>query len=151
MGLRERVRIVLELMRRFDLTELDVTAHGDRVSLRRADPEGRRAAPPPSGEPGPATAGAEPQLVGHALRSPIAGTFFATPRPDADPFVREGVFVSVGDVIGVVEAMKVFNEITADQAGTITRVLVRSGDVVTVDQPLMLLDQRAQATPAAGE
>jgi acetyl-CoA carboxylase biotin carboxyl carrier protein len=54
-------------------------------------------------------------------------------------------------VIGVVEAMKVFNEITADRSGIIARVLVRSGDVVTADQPLMLLDQRAQAAPAAGE
>ncbi len=149
MGLRERVRVVLELMRRFDLMELDVTVHGERVSLRRPDPESRPAAPSAvilDSDVG----GADPQLDGHALRSPIAGTFFATPRPDAEPFVREGVVVSEGDVIGVVEAMKVFNEITADRAGTITSVLVRSGDVVTADQPLMLLDQRAPAAPAAG-
>lgn len=77
---------------------------------------------------------------GHQLRSPMVGTMYGSPSPDAPPFVTVGKSVNVGDTLCIIEAMKMFNEIEADRAGTITAILVANGDPVEYDQPLFIIE-----------
>jgi acetyl-CoA carboxylase biotin carboxyl carrier protein len=70
------------------------------------------------------------------VRSPMVGTFYNAPSPDAPPFVEEGQAVQAGDVLCIVEAMKMMNQIEADKSGTIKAVLVENGEPVEFDQPL---------------
>jgi acetyl-CoA carboxylase biotin carboxyl carrier protein len=78
--------------------------------------------------------------TGHAVTSPIIGIFYRTASPDAPPLVEIGDTVEVGQVVGIVEAMKVFNEITTDIAGRVIALPVPHGALVQVDQPLVILE-----------
>ena len=78
-------------------------------------------------------------MAEHMVRSPLPGTFYRRPSPEAEPFVNEGDAVSPGDVIGLVEVMKTFHEIKADQAGTITAFLLDSEDPVDAGQDVIEL------------
>ena len=82
-----------------------------------------------------------------AVASPLAGVYYATPSPDQAPYASEGDEVEVGQVVALVEAMKVFNEIRTETAGTVTHILAHPGQTVRAGQPLMRLRPRA----AAGE
>ncbi|ODN43219.1 acetyl-CoA carboxylase biotin carboxyl carrier protein [Piscirickettsia litoralis] len=77
---------------------------------------------------------------GHAVKSPMVGTFYSSPAPDADAFVKVGQKVSVGDTVCIVEAMKMFNQIEADKAGTVKQILLSDGDAVEFDQPLVIIE-----------
>ncbi|MGY1809889.1 acetyl-CoA carboxylase biotin carboxyl carrier protein [Blastococcus sp. SYSU D00669] len=74
-----------------------------------------------------------------AVRAPLVGTFYSAPSPDADPFVRAGEAVEVGQTLAIVEAMKLMNPILADEAGVVAEVLVQNAESVEYDQVLMLL------------
>ena len=74
------------------------------------------------------------------IHSPILGTFYASPSPEADPFVTVGKKVAVGDVVGIVEAMKVMNEIKAGVSGKVIEILVKNGDPLTANQVIMLVE-----------
>ena len=73
----------------------------------------------------------------HAILAPLTGLFYRSPAPGAAAYVRVGTEVNVGQVIGLIEAMKLFNEIKSDVAGTVTRILAESGDLVKAKQPLI--------------
>lgn len=77
---------------------------------------------------------------GHVLRSPMVGIFYASPNPGAETFVKIGQTVKVGDTLGIIEAMKMFNQIEADKAGTVRAVLADSGQPVEFDQPLFVIE-----------
>ena len=77
--------------------------------------------------------------AGNTVRSPMVGTFYASANPDAPPFVKVGQKVKVGDTLGIIEAMKMFNQIEADVAGTVLAVLVESGHPVEFDEPLFVI------------
>jgi len=74
-----------------------------------------------------------------AVRSPLVGTFYVAPSPDADPFVRVGDEVEAGQTLAIVEAMKLMNPIVADEAGVVVEVLVSDAESVEYDQALLLL------------
>ena len=76
---------------------------------------------------------------GHVVRSPMVGTFYLSPSPDAPPFVKIGQAIKAGDTIGIIEAMKMFNPIEADVSGTISAVLSSSGQPVEFDEPLFVI------------
>ena len=76
----------------------------------------------------------------HVFKAPIVGTFYITPKPDADPFVRVGDVVHKGMVLCIIEAMKLFNQIESDVDGTIVRILVENGQPVEYGQPLFVID-----------
>ena len=139
-----------------DLAELEVEADGTRVVLRRGGGAvGRRwSRPPPSrwpsrpspdrraARPGVArprsrqpTADAGPTLV--PVISPLTGIFYASPAPGSAPYVLVGGEVAVGQVIGLVEAMKLFNEIKSQVAGRVVRVVAETGALVKAKQPLV--------------
>lgn len=73
------------------------------------------------------------------IKSPLVGTFYRAPAPGADPFVEEGDFVELGQVVAIVEAMKVMNEIEAERRGKVAKILVKDGEPVEYGQDLMLL------------
>jgi acetyl-CoA carboxylase biotin carboxyl carrier protein len=96
--------------------------------------------------PQPAAAGTETkesgggdQPDGDVVKSPIVGTFYEAPSPDSDPFVKVGDSVKQGDTLCIVEAMKIMNEIEAEFAGTVQKVLVNDGQPVEFDQPLFII------------
>jgi len=88
---------------------------------------------------GPTTHGAKELPAGHVLRSPMVGTFYLSPNPDSAPFVKLGQSVKAGDTLGIIEAMKMFNQIEADISGTIVAVLASNGQPVEFDEPLFVI------------
>ncbi len=149
------VKLVRELARMLDatnLTEIEV-ADGDRrirVVRKPAAQHATTYAPPvaaPVAAPAPvsAPAAAAPEAAppaadtANAVKSPMVGTCYLSPEPDAPPFVKVGDSVKVGQTLVIVEAMKVMNPITAPAAGTVKAVLVSSGQPVEYDQPLIVI------------
>ena len=98
--------------------------------------------------PNPAGAGRRPagarSPTGLTVRAPVVGTFYRAPEPGAPPFVAVGDLIRPGQVVGIVEAMKLMNEVTADQAGRVVEVLVDDGQPVEYDQPLIALEPAGQ-------
>ena len=135
-----------QLLLRSDLDELEVEAGGTGLLLR--SPAAVAASLPASAHASPvgiaSTAGASAQPAGaaeesrtQAVLAPLTGLFYSAPSPGAEPYVREGAEVHVGQVIGLIEAMKLFNEIKSDAAGRVVRICVESGALVKAKQPLI--------------
>jgi acetyl-CoA carboxylase biotin carboxyl carrier protein len=76
----------------------------------------------------------------HTIKSPLPGTFYRRPNPEADPYVNEGDEVDTGDVVGLVEIMKSFHEIHSDAAGTVVRFLIENSDLVDAEQGIIVLE-----------
>ena len=77
---------------------------------------------------------------GHAITAPLTGVFYRSPSPDAEPYVREGTEVNAGQVIGLIEAMKLFNEIKSDVTGVVRHIAAGDGDLVKARQTLLEVD-----------
>ena len=139
-----RVRAVLDAMRRNNLSELEVRVGKDRVVVR--DPE---VITPTSvrGELLDIDQAAMTSVVsGTPITTPITGIYYASSRPGAEPFVKVGDWITEDTVIGLVEAMKVFNEVLSDKSGSVTEVLVASGDSVTEGEPLIMVNTDPEVT-----
>ena len=147
----ELVRQLAEMLDATQLTEIEVEDGARRIRVARKAASGGVAhyapAPPPvyapaqSGPPTVAEVGAStPAVNASAVRSPMVGTAYLSPEPGAKPFAPVGHRVSPGDTLLIVEAMKVMNPITATTAGTVTAVLVESGQPVEFDQPLIVIE-----------
>ena len=133
----EKLRELIALMDEHGLTEISLSQGDQSWKLRRG---GTEAVPVISAAPPPPQAGGgddppdEPTFP--TINSPTVGTFYSAPSPDDPPFVKPGQAVSPDSVVCIVEAMKVFNQIQAETAGTIVEVLVEDGDAVEFGQPL---------------
>ena len=92
---------------------------------------------PPAEVPKPAASSAND----HTLKAPIVGTFYTAPSPDADPFVSVGDRVKEGDVLCIIEAMKLMNEIESEVSGTIKEILIKNSEPVEYDQPLFIIEK----------
>ena len=97
------------------------------------------AAPAPQAPVAPAAPAPAAISAGHMLTSPMVGTFYRSPSPTSASFVEVGQTVKVGDIVCIVEAMKMMNQIEADKAGTVEAILVESGEPVEFDQPLFCI------------
>jgi acetyl-CoA carboxylase biotin carboxyl carrier protein len=142
------IRQLVRLMKRYDLTAIDFAEGSTQIRLRRRGSEASRAAqaaglptaaqpaapPPQAASPGPAPAPAS--AGGVTIDSPMVGTYYASSSPDAPAFVSVGSPVRPETTVCVIEAMKVFTDIPAGVSGTITEVLVKSGQPVEYGQPL---------------
>jgi acetyl-CoA carboxylase biotin carboxyl carrier protein len=121
-------------LERSGVTELDVSSGGARLFVRR------RLGPAPATPGAPtAAAPADDEAGLTPIVTPLSGVFYASSGPDEPPYVQVGDVVEAGQVVGLVEAMKVFNEIHAELAGTVERILAASGDLVHAQQTLMQL------------
>ncbi len=149
----KKIRDLVKLMITNDLTELDLECDGERITLKRgpgqssvhfvAPPQavvsnGGGVAEPPDGGGGADRPPAEPASAsdGSTIASPMVGTYYAAPSPDAKPFISVGDRVGPETVVCIIEAMKVFNEIKAEASGTIQKVLVENGQAVEFGQAL---------------
>ena len=119
---------------RKDLPEVNMVASAPAVA---AAPAPVQAAPQASA---PVSAAKEPEAKGKAITSPMVGTFYAASSPEAAPFVEVGSTVNVGDVVCIIEAMKLMNEIKAEQAGKVTQICVKNGDPIEFGQVLMYVE-----------
>ncbi|MFL5648300.1 MAG: acetyl-CoA carboxylase biotin carboxyl carrier protein [Chloroflexota bacterium] len=146
LGLIDRLADLLE---RSDLSELEVESGGTGVILRKPVAVGAGlavgaaaaqpiAADAPSTSGEPSTAGRDPAATARpAVKAPLTGIFYASPAPGTAPYVQAGGEVAIGQVIGLIEAMKLFNEIKSDLAGRVVRVVPESGALVKAKQPLI--------------
>ena len=140
------------LLDRSDLTELEVEAGGTGLVLRKPEAlaplpivptavtagavaDGGRGGAVSAGEP--SAAGREADTGAPSVKAPLTGIFYASPAPGSAPYVQVGGEVAVGQVIGLIEAMKLFNEIKSDLAGRVTRVVPETGTLVKAKQPLI--------------
>jgi acetyl-CoA carboxylase biotin carboxyl carrier protein len=144
---RAHIQDMITLLNEHQLTEVELERNGLRIRLRR--------------EPGPRAAVAAPDLHsvrpdtpaaplpamppqdtsgGFTVTSPIVGTFYRSPSPDADPYVEEGDLVKKGQVLCIVEAMKLMNEIESEVSGRVVKILAESTKPVEFGQPLFLID-----------
>ncbi len=146
-----KLKELVRLMVTNDLTELDLRDSEEQVTLRRhrLNHVGASDAPAvvaaPAAAP-PAAGGAEsnPAAVAEAeglltIASPMVGTYYAAPNPDASPFVEVGATITPDTVVCLIEAMKIFNEIKAECAGTVVKALVANGEPVEFGQTLFLV------------
>lgn len=139
----QEIKALLELLQQYGLTEIEVEHGGSRVRLRR-----EVAAPPPVAHPSPAPVGAPAEQVARGaearpfvtVEAPMVGTFYRAPSPDAEPYVREGDPIKEGQVICIIEAMKLMNEVESKVAGRVVKVLVENSQPVEYGQPLFLVE-----------
>lgn len=145
----EEIKSIVELMSQHDLTEFKIEAEEYNLCIRRgstlpvAAPVVMAAAPvpaAPAAAPAAASAAAETAAAPkETIDSPLVGTFYRSPSPDAAPFVSVGDTVNAETVIGIIEAMKVMNEIKAEKSGVIKEILVENGNPVEYGQPLLVI------------
>ncbi|WP_010163539.1 acetyl-CoA carboxylase biotin carboxyl carrier protein [Sphingomonas sp. PAMC 26617] len=142
------VRQLAQLLDDTSLTEIEVEDGGRKIRIARkaaaaAPAPVQYAAPPmsvvPNGAPAAEIVAAPPSMV-NAVKSPMVGTAYLSPNPEAKAFVSVGDTVAAGDTLLIVEAMKVMNPILAPSAGRVTAVLVTSGQPVEFDQPLVVVE-----------
>lgn len=145
-----KVKKLIELLEESNLSELEIKEGEEVVRLSRfpaagvAAPQVIAAPTPivaaPAAAPAPVAAPTEPGLPpGTVVRSPMVGTFYAAPSPGAEPFVKVGQQVRIGDPLGVIEAMKMFNQIEAEVAGTVVAIVAENGQAVEFDEPLFVI------------
>lgn len=148
-----KIKKLIELVEESGITELEVQEEEGTVRISRATPAVapaaiQYAAAPvaPVAAPAAAPAAAAPaeapaaEVSGHQVRSPMVGTFYRSPSPEAKAFVEVGQTVKVGDALCIVEAMKMMNRIEADKAGVVKAILVNDGEAVEFDQPLIVIE-----------
>lgn len=144
-----KVKKLIELLEESNIDELEICEGEESVRISR----NRQAAPAqqtyqvaapapvaaaPAAAPVTAAPSAEPaEAAGHLMRSPMVGTFYRSPAPGSPSFIEVGQQVRAGDVLCIVEAMKMMNQIEADKSGTVDAILVENGEPVEFDQPLI--------------
>lgn len=146
-----KIKKLIDLLEESNLTELEIKEGEEVVRLSRM-PHGTVAAAPvhltAAPAPGPAAArSATPAAAeahsdlpdGHVVKAPMVGTFYTASTPDAPAYVKVGQQVSAGETIGIIEAMKMFNQIEADTSGTIEAILVENGQPVEFDEPMFVI------------
>ena len=146
-----KIKKLIDLLEESNLAELEIKEGEEIVRLSRI-PKGMATALPPApvqplriegAAPAPAPAAAAPAAStlpeGHVVTAPMVGTFYASANPESPPFVKVGQAVKAGDTLGIIEAMKMFNQIEADASGTVVAILVGNGQAVEFDEPMFVI------------
>jgi acetyl-CoA carboxylase biotin carboxyl carrier protein len=147
-----KLKTLIDLVSESSISELEITEAEGKVRIVKAGPAAPLApvavaapvaAPLPAAVPSPAAV-AEPVVpaaeTGRVVRSPMVGTFYRSASPGSKAFVDVGSVVKEGDAVCIIEAMKIMNEIEADVAGTVTRILCENGQAVEFGQPLFVVE-----------
>jgi acetyl-CoA carboxylase biotin carboxyl carrier protein len=148
-----KLKTLIDLVSDSNVSELEITEAEGKVrivkSMGQAQPVVMQqvapaavaapvvAAPVAATEPAPVVASAP---AGHAVKSPMVGTFYRSSSPGSAPFVQIGSVVKEGDTLCIIEAMKILNEIESDKAGTVTQILCENGQAVEYGQPLFIVE-----------
>ncbi|MEM1411398.1 MAG: acetyl-CoA carboxylase biotin carboxyl carrier protein [Pseudomonadota bacterium] len=153
-----KIKKLIELLEESSLSEIEIVEGEESLRITRGGPSVApvmpqvMAAPPavvapaPAGAVAPPAADAAPAAAeeeaipdGQVVRAPMVGTFYAASSPEAEDFVSKGQSVAVGDTLCIIEAMKMFNQIESDFAGTVVAILAENGQPVEFDQPLFVI------------
>jgi acetyl-CoA carboxylase biotin carboxyl carrier protein len=148
-----KLKTLIELVESSGIAELEISEGEERVRITRSLPGHAPASAtvatvpvpatsllPANGAPVPAApAQAATEAESHVVKSPMVGTFYRSASPGAKPFVEVGDAVQIGDPLCIIEAMKLMNEIEADQAGTVKAILIENGQPVEYGQPLIVI------------
>jgi len=147
-----KVKKLIELLEESNVAEIEIHEGEESVRISRQGhaapsffmPAGAPPAMPASTPPAAAPASAEPAAASEAedgtmVRSPMVGTFYRSPSPGTKAFVEEGAEVKLGDTLCIIEAMKILNQIEAEVAGRVKRILVENGQPVEYNQPLFVI------------
>ena len=149
---QDRLKEILYILENSDVNEIDVTFFGIRYRVVKEAPGVEEGLPVATVTPKQTTdrsdipemsetATGEPDSTpGVEVLSPMPGTFYRAPSPDDPPFVKEGDSVKKGDTLCIIEAMKIMNEIEAEDNGVIQKILVESGQAVEFNQPLFIIE-----------
>lgn len=124
----------IKVKKQGDVQQVSYSQPAPQAPAQPAAPQPQQAAPVDASE---STTANQPE--GETVKSPIVGTFYTSPDPDSDPFVKVGDHIAKGETLCIVEAMKIMNEIEAEFSGTIQKVLVEDGQPVEFDQPLFII------------
>ena len=150
-----KIKKLIELVEESGIMELEISEGEESVRISRGQPAAssvQYTLPAAAPAPIPAPVAAQPvvttaapttttdELAGHLIRSPMVGTVYRSPSPDAKAFVEVGQSVKVGDALCIVEAMKMMNRIEADKAGVIKAILINDGEAVEFDEPLIVIE-----------
>ncbi len=142
-----KVKKLMELLEESGMAEIEIKEGEESVKISRY---GNSPAPShsfvqqqvpaslPSAAPAPIIAD-EPSTIGQSLTSPMVGTYYSAPSPTAKPFATVGQQVKKGDTIGIVEAMKIMNQIEAEHSGTVLEILIKDGEAVEFGQPIIII------------
>ena len=149
MSLERSIRSLVRILREEDLAEIEVRRLFTTIRVRRpgADMGMAMMAPAAVAPPAAETKEAEPPPAANLvpIKSPMVGTFYRSPAPDADPYVEENAAVDVGQTVCIVEAMKLMNEIESEVKGRIARILVENAQPVEYGQVLFLVEAESAA------
>ena len=146
-----KLKKLIDLVQVSGIAELEITEGEEKVKIVRGGqvevspsgapaPAAAPAVTAPQGAQAPPTPESPPAPEGHVVKSPMVGTFYRAPSPDAEPFVEIGDTVKAGQTICIIEAMKLMNEIEADQDGVIKAILVENGQPVEYGEPLIVFE-----------
>ena len=147
-----KLKKLIDLVQESGIAELEITEGEEKVRINRVGSPGHpgmmtipqalapmAAAPTTAVIAAPAAAEAPAEPEGHIVKSPMVGTFYRSSAPGSKPFVEIGQNVNAGETLCIIEAMKLLNEIEADQSGVVKKVLVENGQPVEYGQPLFII------------
>lgn len=153
-----KIKALIDLLEKSNLAELEIKEGEESVRLaRHSHGVPMAAAPVMAAHTEPARTPTVPALAataseihsggkngkdipdGHVIRSPMVGTYYASPNPDAPPFVKVGQTVKTGETLGIIEAMKMFNPIEAEVSGTVRAILAINGQPIEFDEPMFVI------------
>lgn len=151
-----KLKTLIDLVSESNISELEITEAEGKVRIVKAEPAAATApAAPPAVVAAPAAAlvqaAAGPSSVvasepaadtGHIVKSPMVGTFYRSATPGGKPLVEVGTVIKSGQPVCIIEAMKIMNEIEADESGSIAKILCENGQAVEFGQPLFVIDRR---------
>ncbi|CAM3785587.1 acetyl-CoA carboxylase biotin carboxyl carrier protein [Xenorhabdus thuongxuanensis] len=148
-----KIKKLIELVEESGISELEISEGEESVRISRvttatAIPVTQQYISAPAQQPvqtaapvaAPVAADKPAEISGHTVRSPMVGTFYRSPSPDAKPFIEVGQHVNQGETLCIVEAMKMMNQIEADKTGVVKAILVQDGQPVEFDEPLVVIE-----------
>lgn len=152
-----KLKTLIDLVSDSNVSELEITEAEGKVRIVKGQPPAVQSAPvaapvalapaapvavaaPAASASAAAPVPPPPEPVGHIVKSPMVGTFYRSSSPGSKAFVEVGSPVKAGETVCIIEAMKILNEIEADQSGTITRILCENGQAVEYGQPLFVIE-----------
>jgi|SRR6201996_5321496 acetyl-CoA carboxylase biotin carboxyl carrier protein len=143
-----KIKKLIDLLEESNLAELEIKEGEEVVRLSRVPKGGVAVAAAPVAVAAPAPVAAAPVAAapatpavpeGHVVKAPMVGTYYASASPGAPAFVKVGQQVKAGETLGIIEAMKMFNQIEADVGGTVQAILIDNGQPVEFDQPMFVI------------
>ena len=143
-----KLKTLIDLVSESNVSELEITEAEGKIRIVKSSgapllmqqPAVAMVAAPAAVAAAPVVAEAPAAPTGHAVKSPMVGTFYRSASPGASPFIEVGSVVKEGETICIIEAMKILNEIEADKSGTITKILCENGQAVEYGQPLFMIE-----------